>query len=309
MPTEQEFYAHGKLLICGEYVVLDGVKSLAFPTVFGQKLSVKNNTCSSHFVEWKAFNLLGKKWMDVRLDRHFHICNFSADEEAFMLQKIFRECVVLNPTFLQTSASWSVETHIDFNRNWGLGSSSTLISCMARWANVSPYLLLEKTFGGSGYDIACATANAPILYALVKSAPKVIEVKPGWSFTDSLFFVYLGKKMSSRKAISTYTKIPSASKNLNFFESKTEEILGAKSLEDWEFHIDEWEKNMSVLLALPTVKELYFDDKKIAAKSLGAWGGDFCMISWKESKDELSLYLKEKGFNTFFAFNEIILPY
>ena len=32
----QTFYSNGKLLITGEYVVLDGAKALALPTKFGQ---------------------------------------------------------------------------------------------------------------------------------------------------------------------------------------------------------------------------------------------------------------------------------
>ena len=38
------FRSHGKLLLTGEYVVLDGALSLAIPTVFGQDLKVENNT-------------------------------------------------------------------------------------------------------------------------------------------------------------------------------------------------------------------------------------------------------------------------
>ena len=37
----QTFYSNGKLLITGEYVVLDGAKALALPTKFGQSLVVK----------------------------------------------------------------------------------------------------------------------------------------------------------------------------------------------------------------------------------------------------------------------------
>ena len=35
------FYSHGKLLLTGEYVVLDGAKALAIPTNKGQYLTVK----------------------------------------------------------------------------------------------------------------------------------------------------------------------------------------------------------------------------------------------------------------------------
>ena len=34
------YYSNGKLLISGEYVVLDGTKSLAVPTKYGQYLTV-----------------------------------------------------------------------------------------------------------------------------------------------------------------------------------------------------------------------------------------------------------------------------
>ena len=36
----QTFYSNGKLLLTGEYVVLDGAKALAVPTRFGQNLIV-----------------------------------------------------------------------------------------------------------------------------------------------------------------------------------------------------------------------------------------------------------------------------
>ena len=35
------YYSNGKLLLTGEYLVLDGAKSLAIPTKFGQDLSVE----------------------------------------------------------------------------------------------------------------------------------------------------------------------------------------------------------------------------------------------------------------------------
>ena len=38
---DQKYYSNGKLLFTGEYVVLDGANALAFPTKFGQSMSVK----------------------------------------------------------------------------------------------------------------------------------------------------------------------------------------------------------------------------------------------------------------------------
>ena len=37
---KKEFYAHGKLLLTGEYAVLDGALSLALPTQYGQRMEV-----------------------------------------------------------------------------------------------------------------------------------------------------------------------------------------------------------------------------------------------------------------------------
>ena len=38
-----KFYSNGKLLITGEYFVLNGALSLALPTVYGQHLEINDN--------------------------------------------------------------------------------------------------------------------------------------------------------------------------------------------------------------------------------------------------------------------------
>jgi mevalonate kinase len=45
-----KFYSNGKFLITGEYLILDGAKSLAVPTKFGQELKIDSN--DSKFIEW-----------------------------------------------------------------------------------------------------------------------------------------------------------------------------------------------------------------------------------------------------------------
>ena len=67
----------------------------------------------------------------------------------------------MNPSFL--SKGGEVKCHLEFDRSWGLGSSSTLVN-IALWANCNPYQLLENSFGGSGYDIGCAQAEGPITF-------------------------------------------------------------------------------------------------------------------------------------------------
>ena len=48
------FYSHGKLLLSGEYVVLDGALSLAIPTKYGQSLILESIE-ESKFL-WKSFD-------------------------------------------------------------------------------------------------------------------------------------------------------------------------------------------------------------------------------------------------------------
>ncbi|MFN2261209.1 MAG: mevalonate kinase, partial [Psychroflexus sp.] len=63
---KQHFYSHGKLLITGEYLVLDGAKALALPCKFGQDLSVQatSETKSS----WTSYDENNKIWFSSEFD-------------------------------------------------------------------------------------------------------------------------------------------------------------------------------------------------------------------------------------------------
>ena len=50
----QTFYSNGKLLLTGEYVVLDGAEALAVPTRFGQNLTVKQGVAQE--LKWTSFD-------------------------------------------------------------------------------------------------------------------------------------------------------------------------------------------------------------------------------------------------------------
>ena len=124
----EKFYSNGKLLITGEYLVLDGAISLALPTKFGQDLTIENSKLPN--LTWESFDEKGDRW--------FH-CNFelprlkskSDNEIADTLLKILKEAQKLNPKFLFDTNSVHVKTRLSFPRNWGLGTSSTLIANIA----------------------------------------------------------------------------------------------------------------------------------------------------------------------------------
>ena len=60
---KKEFYSNGKLLVTGEYVVLDGALALAIPTKFGQTMKVAPTT--GNVIHWKSYDADGSFKGDV----------------------------------------------------------------------------------------------------------------------------------------------------------------------------------------------------------------------------------------------------
>ena len=203
---EKTFYSNGKLLITGEYLVLDGTKSLALPTKFGQYLKVTSGDLGQ--ICWTSFDNDDSIWFEETISFN-EIINFKDSDNLSQretLIKILHEAHLINAAFLKSSFGYSISTALTFPKLWGLGTSSTLINNIAQWLQIDSYTLLKNSFGGSGYDIACAQNDTPILFQLENSLPKVEKVIFNPEFTDSIYFVYLNKKQSSKTAIENYYK-------------------------------------------------------------------------------------------------------
>ncbi len=305
------FYSNGKLLLTGEYFVLDGAKSLALPSRFGQELEVQ--PINQPLLIWQSFDVDKSQWLEVvfdlpklRITSTSFVSNEKENTESFAerLQDILFAVRELTPDFLTTSQGFIVKNHLSFNRNWGLGTSSTLINNMAQWANICPYELLRKTFGGSGYDIACAKHNSPIFYTLKNGKQTVEEVNFQPSFYKNLFFVYLNKKQNSREGIRLYKQQKINDSTLEEISKITEKIAVCSSLNDFENLLNEHEKMVSKTIQLPTVQEKLFSDYFGVTKSLGAWGGDFILATGNENTPN---YFEKKGFTTVIPYDKMIL--
>ena len=295
---KKEFYAHGKLLLTGEYGVLDGALSLALPARYGQRMQV--HPLQEKRVFFCSLTTEGTTWFEEELFVG------SSNPIAQTLEKILREAQRLQPAFLsQTGAK--VTTHLEFPQDWGLGSSSTLIAMIAQWAQVDPYQLLWNSFGGSGYDIACATASSPILYQLQEGQAKAYPIYYQPNFANSLFFVYLNQKQNSREGIAHYKAIkknkPTLIQQLSLL---TESVYRCEYVELFTSLITQHEALLSNFLQLPTVKERLFADFEGAIKSLGAWGGDFILAVGQANY--VKEYFSQKGYTTIRSFEEMILP-
>lgn len=307
-----EFYSNGKLLLTAEYFVLDGAKALALPTKFGQHLTVSE--INEPKLIWQSFDVNKALWLEavfdlpnLRLTRATYNSaveknNFSPDET---LQEILIQCKKLNPEFLSASIGILVQTNLNFPRNWGLGSSSTLINNLANWAKVNPYELLKKTFGGSGYDIACAQYNTAIFYTKTNQHPVIEPVEFNPSFKNELYFIHLNKKQNSREGIKKYKAIEGdLSVQINEISNLSTTFLNCTTLNEFEEVITKHENIVAKTLNVTPVKEKLFSDYFGAVKSLGAWGGDFIMATGNNTTPK---YFKEKGFATVIPFNEMIL--
>ncbi|KRB54223.1 GYDIA family GHMP kinase [Flavobacterium sp. Root186] len=298
------FYSNGKLFISGEYLVLDGADAFALPTKFGQNLVVENG--ENQIIEWKSYDYDNKLWFETTISFEEVINNVDSEIETVKttLINILHEAYILNPEFIQQSKGYKITTNLTFPRNWGLGTSSTLINNIAQWTKINAFTLLRNSFGGSGYDIACAQNNTPILYRVENNFVKPVTFNP--DFTTNIFFVYLNEKQNSKAAIHAYNKHKQQNLAKNVIENNkiTHTILNAKSLKEFAHAVEKHEIHLSNIMEIKTIKEIAFPDFNGTIKSLGAWGGDFVMVISKENPRD---YFASKGYDTILTYDEMIL--
>ena len=322
-----QFQAHGKFLLTSEYLVLNGALALAIPLKFGQTLSVE--TCHGASLQWNAYKSDGP-WFSVTLNpENLDIIDCDNQPKAEKLSQILKAVKQLNPAAVKDGLHF--ETRLDFDPNWGLGSSSTLIANLARWADVNPYELLKLTFGGSGYDIACATAEGPIFYQLSTAepalrqaqgpqGPKVVEpvetptplIEPidyNPPFTEHLFFVYQGQKQSSSKEVKAFlekTNPIDLQKDIEAVSEISRAMPKCQSLDEFAMLMQCHERIIARCIGQEPVQKR-FPDFEGVLKSLGAWGGDFILAATEWDKSQVEAYFKKKGLEVVFGYKEMVL--
>ena len=301
------YYSHGKLLLSGEYAVLDGARALALPTRLGQWLEVSEK--GGNTLSWTSLDADGTPWLQGQFEpealaRPPKPGPFPADPQERLLQ-ILQTAASLQPDFLQHCTGKQVKTRLEFPRSWGLGSSSTLLANLAAWAGCDPYALLDRTLGGSGYDLACAAFDHPIFYRRIIPHPPVVEAAPfDPPFAESLWFIYLNVKQDSREGISRYRNLKSVPGTvLAEISDLGARMAASATLPAFCEALDRHEALLSRLLGLPTVKMRLFPDYPGSLKSLGAWGGDFILAA---GDADTPRYFLEKGYPTRLAYRELI---
>jgi len=301
----KKFYSHGKLLLTGEYLVLDGAIALAVPTKFGQSLEIEEIEATK--LQWQSLDEKGNIWFEDTISFKDISEGFATpkNEISERLLQILRVAKKLNPTFLEDQTGYKIKTLLEFPKDWGLGTSSTLINNITAWANVDAYKLLESTFGGSGYDIACAQHATPISYQLKDDKQLVKPISFNPVFKEHLYFVYQNKKQNSRDGIAVYKENKgNLSEAVQAINSITQNMISCTSLEAFNVLLEQHEQLISKIIKQEPIKQRLFSDFKGRIKSLGAWGGDFVLVT---SINDPREYFNRKGYTTILTYEEMVL--
>ena len=304
-----DFKSNGKFLLTGEYLVLKGATALALPLKFGQSMDVETLDKNENLIYWDAYQPSDngyEDWFSAVFDKtDLSVITSDDIEKAELLSNILKQLKSLNNDSFSEDKDYRFCCHMDFDPQWGLGSSSTLINNLSEWANVNPYHLLGSTFKGSGYDIACAKARGPIFYEM--NGPNIRPAEFDPNFKDNLFFIYQGHKQNSSNEVKAFLD------KKKDFESETKSISeismilpDLQTLRDFCYFIKVHEEIMAKCLEHKRIKN-YFSDFEGEIKSLGAWGGDFFMAATEWKHEKVKDYFGNKGLNTVFKYKDIVL--
>lgn len=84
-------------------------------------------------------------------------------------------------------------------------------------------------------------------------------------------------------------------------------MLNCTALNAFETLLEEHEYIISNALEWERVQQSVFPEYWGKVKSLGAWGGDFVLLTNNRTEKELRDYLQQKNIDVVFSFSELIL--
>lgn len=293
MSAERHF-AHGKILISGEYAVLKGAKALAIPTIMGQELSVNSRDKD---IYWESLDHYGKKWFEAKFDLQLNILDSWDVDRAQFIQNLLKVSHQKSGRKVEPIHFCSF---LEFPSNWGLGSSSTLTYLLSKFYKIDAFELFFATQNGSGYDIACAGSKHPLVY-------KLVEQRPSWEDTmlNPVFqearFIYLGNKQDSRKEVTKFNQMAISVAEINKVSQLTDAFTKVKYTADLQDLMRVHETLLAGILQRPSVASSLFPQFNGAIKSLGAWGGDYVMALGEDT----DVYFKELGYTQVLSYQDL----
>ena len=297
------FKSNGKILLTSEYLVLDGAKAIALPSKLTQDLYIEQ--CDKEIIEWQGIDEKGNVWYE----ENFYLKNndlvYSAEKNNTSEKLLLLFNHILKTREAKDILGNKFSTKLNFKREWGLGTSSTFVNNLAKWANIDPYRLLFSAFKGSGYDIACCDVNNPIIFEKKQNSINVKNITFNPPFIENIYLIHLDKKQNTQTSITNYLRTKSEKNDLiKRINLISEEMLQCKNLNHFEDLIVEHESIISQAISQEPIQKLTFNDYDLGKiKSLGAWGGDFILVTSKNN--DLS-YFNNKGFETILKLSDLV---
>jgi mevalonate kinase len=291
------YFAPGKLLLSGEYAVLDGAKAISCPSHQGQFLEL-HKTQNPSTIEWQALTEDAYCWLNIVLTTHGEILETNDLPKAELIRALLLDAFNQN-----IPGGLRVECQLDFKREWGLGSSSTLITLLAAWANKDAMELFFRHLTGSGYDVATALEKRTICYQLIAPKQAKWEAVQLPSIVKKTYFLYLGEKQISSTEVLRYDRLEKQPALVNAITQLSDALLSIQSdveLIDW---MAEHERITGLLIQQESHRNRRFPKLQGGFKSLGAWGGDFVWIM--PLANDLA-YLKGLGYTEIFPFEQML---
>lgn len=297
------FKSNGKILLTSEYLVLDGAKAIALPSKLTQDLYIEQ--CDKEIIEWQGIDEKGNVWYE----ENFYLKNndlvYSAEKNNTSEKLLLLFNHILKTREVKDILGNKFSTKLNFKREWGLGTSSTFVNNLAKWANIDPYRLLFSAFKGSGYDIACCDVNNPIIFEKKQNSINVKNITFNPPFIENIYLIHLDKKQNTQTSITNYLRTKSEKNDLiKRINLISQEMLQCKNLNHFEDLIVEHESIISQAISQEPIQKLTFNDYNLGKiKSLGAWGGDFILVTSKNN--DLS-YFNNKGFETILKLSDLV---
>ena len=125
-------------------------------------------------------------------------------------------------------------------------------------------------------------------------------------FTEQLYFVYLGSKMNTREAINHFEHTKITEGDIQDMNQLTRSFCNVNVISSFNELIIEHEQLVSGLIQQPRIKDTHFSDFEGEIKSLGAWGGDFILVSSDLPGEKVRQYFAEKELEICFDYQSFI---
>ncbi len=321
----QSFYAPGKILLVGEYTVTKGFEGLAVPVKSGQWMDVWEfdspgnaedrfifNALDSHGASWfsESFDIANLKSNSLNTnalnsnsaDVHFsesknpsenseHISESNTESkiesnaESNTESHLSKILALVPSSYWKPGKSYRFETRLEFDRSSGLGSSSTFVQLLSNYFKLDPFQVQDLVFGGSGYDVAIAAVQKPLIYWRNEQGVHFRQWKMNPELTKDWKVIFLGNKVNSRTSTSQVNDMLedlARDENYSMQIPKIIEIVrDAQELMALETGIEMYQMFLSQLLGMVT-PYTYFGVKPLprgVCKWLGAWGGDMLLVN------------------------------